>query len=198
MEKLKVAEAQCKAANSKIDSRLFVADFSKDACNMGLYHKLANDLTDFDISVLVNNVGVASVGYFKDITHESIRDMAIVNTYPYVLLTCALLPTLMKAPKSLIVNLASSASFQPGPYQGIYSCTKVFDRFYSEALQSELQSKGVEVLTVCPMYVETNMTQNMKDKSSTITCEDYCQRLHEAMANPTPVGVLVGPPLHYR
>lgn len=122
-----------------------------------------------------------------------------MNTYPYVLLTRALLPQLKRRKElTSIVNLASSASFIPGPYSAIYHCTKVFDRFFSEALAIELKSTQIEVMTVCPMYVQTNMIKNMSPSWVTgVTSSDqYVEKLIKCLSNAKPVGLLVGPPFH--
>ena len=84
----------------------------------------------------------------------------MVNTYPYVLLTKALLPIMSKSHKSMIVNMSSSASFFPEPFAAVYSATKVFNRYFSESMRHE-KMKNVEILTVCPMFVQTNMTNNI-------------------------------------
>lgn len=81
----------------------------------------------------------------------------VVNTYPYILLTSSLLPILKKRKNehAIIVNIASSAGIYPEPYAAIYACTKVFDKYFSEALRMEQNQKGetLEVLTVCPMII---------------------------------------------
>ncbi len=124
-----------------------------------------------NLAVLVNNAGVLYYKRFKEQTAEQLREGTIVNTYPYVLLTRALLPSLRK--NSLIVNLASSASFQPLPLLSIYAASKVFDRFFSEALR--IEQSQFEVLTVCPMYVQTAMTNNLSPSwtSGVTTCQQY-------------------------
>ena len=115
-----------------------------------------------DLAIVVNNAGIAYDKKLSVQKPEHVRELAIVNTYPYVLMTSALLPLLKQRGnfKSCIVNLSSSASFQPAPILGLYAATKVFDRFFSEALWQELSQSGssIEVMTVCPMFVQTNMT----------------------------------------
>ncbi len=62
--------------------------------------------------MLINNAGVLYNGYFRDQTANQIREQVIVNTYPYELMTKAILPGLINSGKrSCIINLASSASF---------------------------------------------------------------------------------------
>ncbi|TNV76713.1 hypothetical protein FGO68_gene2625 [Halteria grandinella] len=196
IDKLKAVEVNCKNQNQEIQTKIIQVDLSKNAVNLEAYKLIRDQVNGQGVSILVNNAGVATVGYLKDQSAESIRDMALVNTFPYILLTCALLPELEKN-KSLIVNLASSASWQPGPYQAIYACTKAFDRFFSDALYSELKSKQVEVLTVCPMYVQTNMTgMEPSWKTGATSCPAFVDKAMKACSNSTPVRILVGPPFH--
>ena len=94
-------------------------------------------------------------------------DTAIVNTYAYVLLTRILLQKLkQRKTRSAVVTVASSISFCPSPFSRIYACTKVFDRFWANALTIELAGTNIDTLSVCPMYVSTQMTKNMDVSTS--------------------------------
>ena len=112
-------------------------------------------------------------------------------------MTRALLPLLRKREnlKSCIVNLSSSSSFQPSPLLTVYAATKVFDRFFSEAISSELSKTDIEVMTVCPMFVQTNMTLNVKPNWSTgvTSCDQYVTALMNSMAHPKPCSLFIGP-----
>ena len=155
-----------------------------------------------DLAIVVNNAGIAYDKKLSVQKPEHVRELAIVNTYPYVLMTSALLPLLKQRGnfKSCIVNLSSSASFQPAPLLGLYAATKVFDRFFSEALWQELSQSGspIEVMTVCPMFVQTNMTSNVQPNWSTgvTSCEQYVTALINSLAHPKPCNLFVGPPQH--
>jgi len=85
----------------------------KSALDLNIYKKIQELCADIDITILINNAGVGFSGYFKETTHHQIRELALVNTYPYVLLTKALLGNLIKNKnsKTCIINLSSSASF---------------------------------------------------------------------------------------
>jgi short-subunit dehydrogenase len=86
-----------------------------DLCKVELqkYEEIAQGLDGIDLAIVVNNAGVSFDKEFAKVKPENIREMTIVNTYPYVLMTRALLPLLKKRgdKKSCIVNLSSSASF---------------------------------------------------------------------------------------
>jgi len=84
---------------------------------------------------LVNNAGVNTRGYFKDITSEEVREMAIVNTYPYTILTKAIMSKLEKG--SMIINICSVISQGPSAYDALYAATKVFEVYTFEAMRHE-------------------------------------------------------------
>lgn len=115
-------------------------------------------MKDLDISILVNNAGVLYNGFFRDLTVKQVTEQVVVNTYPYVLLTKALIPRLKgRGLRSAIVTVSSSISIMPAPYQMTYCCTKKFERDWAEALRVEMlkECPNVEVYTLCPMYVQT-------------------------------------------
>jgi uncharacterized protein len=104
--------------------------------------------------------------------------------------------------RACIVNLASSASFMPLPYSAIYGCTKVFDRFFSESLRIELdqsnKSQHIEVMTVCPMFVQSNMTHNVAPSWSlgVTSSEQYVDALIKSLASNKRLGIFIGPTQH--
>ena len=87
------------------------------------------------LDILVNNAGVNTRGNFRDITNEDVREMALVNTYPYTLLTKALLHKLVKG--SMIINICSVISQGPSAYDALYAATKVFEVYTFESLRHE-------------------------------------------------------------
>lgn len=88
-----------------------------------------------EIKVIVNNAGVNTRGLFKDVSVDDIREMALVNTYPYALLTKTLLPHLPV--KSLVLTICSVIAFLPSAYDATYAATKAFELFQFESLRLE-------------------------------------------------------------
>ena len=80
--------------------------------------------------------------------------MALVNTYPYVLLTRTLLPQ-MKDDRVLLLSVASLISFIPSCFDAVYAASKAFEVAFLEALRRET-SPNIDFLTMCPQYVSTN------------------------------------------
>jgi short-subunit dehydrogenase len=101
------------------------------------------------LSALVNNAGYGVFGEFKDSSLASEIAMMQLNMNTVVALTKLFLPDLL-ATRGKILNTASTAAFQPGPYMAVYCATKSFVLSFSEAIASELEGTGVTVTALCP------------------------------------------------
>lgn len=101
------------------------------------------------LSALVNNADYGTFGEFKDSGLTSEVSMMQLNMNTVVMLTRLFLPDLL-ATHGKILNTASTAAFQPGPYMAVYCATKSFVLSFSEAIASELESTGVTVTALCP------------------------------------------------
>ena len=108
-----------------------------------------------DIGLLVNNAGFGIKKAFAENEYSALRDMVRLNCEIPVLLTHALLDKLKNRDTAGIINLASVAGFQPTPFMSVYGATKAFDLLFSEALSSELEGSGIDVLAVCPGSTDT-------------------------------------------
>ncbi|MEU5691895.1 SDR family oxidoreductase [Actinosynnema sp. NPDC020468] len=106
------------------------------------------------VHTLVNNAGFGTAGRFEEIADGRDRDQLMVNVVSLVALTRALVPQVL-AERGAIVNVASTAGFQPTPYFATYSAGKAFVLNFSLALRAELKGRA-KVLCVCPGPVETN------------------------------------------
>jgi len=101
------------------------------------------------LSALVNNAGYGGFGEFKDTALASELGMMQLNMHTVVVLTKLFLPDLL-ATRGKILNTASTAAFQPGPYMAVYYATKSFVLSFSEAIACELEDTGVTVTALCP------------------------------------------------
>ena len=109
------------------------------------------------IKYLVNCAGVAEFGDYSDISNELCLNMIDLNINALVYMCNICLPYMEDG--SHIINMASQASFQPVPYQNVYSATKAFVRNYTRALNVELNDKGVSATAVCPGWMNTNLIE---------------------------------------
>lgn len=108
-----------------------------------------------DIDLLINNAGFGSMGEFatQDLAHE--LNMIDLNVRSLVEMSYRFLQPMRERKSGAIINVASTAGFQPVPYMATYAATKAFVLSFSEALWEENRSFGIEVMALCPGVTET-------------------------------------------
>ncbi len=102
------------------------------------------------VDVLVNNAGFGDFGLFFEGDAKKQREMIEVNIAALVRLTRLFLPGMIERGGGRVMNLASTAAFQPGPLMACYYATKAFVLSFSEAVALELAGTGVFVTALCP------------------------------------------------
>lgn len=102
------------------------------------------------IDVLVNNAGFGHYGAFAESDFSKELEMIQVNMVTLTALTKRLLPGMVERKFGRILNVASTAAFQPGPLMAVYYATKAYVLSFSEALAAELAGSGVSVTALCP------------------------------------------------
>src|SRR3954470_23575497 len=111
------------------------------------------------IAGLCNNAGYGTVGRFADLPLDREIGEVRLNVEALVELTGAFLPQMCERGSGAVLNVASTASFQPLPNMAVYAATKAFVRSFSEATHSELSGTGVSVTTLCPGFTETEFAE---------------------------------------
>jgi len=102
------------------------------------------------VDILVNNAGFGLFGYFYETDWKKEEEMINLNIMALTHLTKLFLPDMIKAKFGKVLNVASTASFQPGPTMAVYYATKSYVLFFSEAIANELEGTGVTVTALCP------------------------------------------------
>src|SRR4051812_18642934 len=102
------------------------------------------------VEVLVNNAGFGLIGRFAELDAKRERQMIDLNVGALTELCRAVAPGMIERKSGGIVNVASTAAFQPGPKMAVYFATKAFVLSLSEALHEELKPHGIKVSCLCP------------------------------------------------
>ncbi len=118
----------------------------------GAVQELLDEMSrqDLQVDVLINNAGFGVSGFFLESDWERESAMMEVNMSALTHLTKKLLPPMVKNGYGRILNVASTAAFQPGPGMAVYFATKTYVLHLSEALAHELRNTGVTVTALCP------------------------------------------------
>jgi short-subunit dehydrogenase len=109
-----------------------------------------------EIEMLINNAGFGSMGDFAKLDLNRELDMIQLNVRALVDLTHRFLVPMRERKRGTIINVASTAAFQPVPYMATYAATKAFVLSFSEALWEENRLQGIHVMALCPGVTETN------------------------------------------
>ena len=102
------------------------------------------------VDLLVNNAGFGLIGRFAELDAKRERQMIDLNVATLTDLCRAVTPAMIRRKSGGIINVASTAAFQPGPKMAVYFATKAFVLSLSEALHEELKPHGVSVTCLCP------------------------------------------------
>jgi short-subunit dehydrogenase len=117
--------------------------------------RLAEAVSDLEISILINNAGFGCAGRFEKQDRERMRAMVELNCMAPAVLTSILLPRMCQRGRGALILVGSIAGSQPLPLHALYSGTKAFANILGESLWGELQGSGVDCLAVLPGTTET-------------------------------------------
>ena len=107
------------------------------------------------VDTLINNAGYGGNGAFAEMPIAPQLGQIDVNCRALVALSHGVLPAMIAAKRGSILNVASTAAFQAGPWLAVYAATKAFVLSFSEALHEEAREHGVRVTALCPGPVHT-------------------------------------------
>src|ERR1017187_7223834 len=124
--------------------------FARDHHNLVLVarsaHKLAQIATELQVhGGTVNNAGFGAFGEFAQMPEEEILGQIQLNVTALTQLTRLFLPPMVQRRSGRIMNVASTAAFQPGPLMAVYYATKAYVISFSDAIAHELRNSGVTV-----------------------------------------------------
>lgn len=179
-EKLQNLRARLLAAHPDLTIDTVGCDLSRP----GSSAELAATIHDrgHHIGVLINNAGVGAHGLFAEQSPEDMAAQIQLNCGSLVDLTGRFLPAMVAAKRGVVINVASTAAFQPIPTMAVYGATKAFVLSFTEALWEETRRSGVRVLTLCPGATETEFFARTGEQFMTRGRETPAQVVETALA----------------
>ncbi len=148
----------------EVSTRVFAMDLTENDTPQVLCDALAKEGVAVDI--LINNAGFGSTGPFVEADPPSQLNMIQLNIKALTHLTRLFLPPMVDRGRGWIMNVASVAGFQPGPFMAVYYASKAFVLSFSEALAEEVRDRGVTVTALCPGPTATEFQSRAKMESS--------------------------------
>jgi short-subunit dehydrogenase len=138
-----------------------VSVLAKDLSDPSAPAELARELSEraIAVDVLVNNAGAGVYGLFVDTSIDREIEMIQLNVTSLTHLTKLFLAGMRARRKGSILNVSSTAAFQPGPLMAVYYATKSYVLSFSEALANECAGTGIHVTTLCPGPTRTEFQQ---------------------------------------
>jgi hypothetical protein len=118
------------------------------------------------VDILINNAGFGSYGEFAQMPEEEILGQISLSITALTELTRLFLAPMLARRNGRIMNVASTAAFQPGPLMAVYYATKAYVLSFSEAIANELRGSGVTVTCFCPGATHTGFARRAGTENS--------------------------------
>ncbi|MEO0769962.1 MAG: SDR family oxidoreductase, partial [Cyanobacteria bacterium J06649_4] len=144
---------------------IIVTVIVKDLTEENAAQQIVDTLKQQNISVdvLINNAGFGDYSRFAESDWQKQENMILLNVLALSHLTRLCLPGMLARGQGQILNVASTAAFQPGPMMSVYFASKAYVLSFSEAIAAETEGKGISVTVLCPGPTQSNFgeTANM-------------------------------------
>jgi uncharacterized protein len=144
--------------------KTIVLDLALPVAPKFLYDQLQRE--DIAIDILINNAGFGAFGEFAQMPEEEILGQIHLNITALTQLTRLFLPPMLQRRMGRIMNVASTAAFQPGPLMAVYYASKAYVLSFSEAIANELHNSGVTVTCFCPGATHTGFAKRAGTENS--------------------------------
>jgi short-subunit dehydrogenase len=152
-ERLEALAAELREAQPAAHVRAIAADLREPGAVAAIGGEVARAALPVDL--LVNNAGFGWIGSFVQSEAADAQGQIAVNVAALVGLTHAFLPAMVARGRGGVINVASTAAFQPVPYMATYGATKAFVLSFTEAVHEEVRGSGVHVVALCPGATES-------------------------------------------
>ncbi|WP_141504847.1 SDR family NAD(P)-dependent oxidoreductase [Paenibacillus luteus] len=138
----------------RIKAEVIVCDLAEEGSPNRLYQECAD--RGLSVDILINNAGFATYGLFEQLSGPRQHEEMMLNVVAVADLTHLFLSSMLQRKSGVVINLASTAGFQPLPNMAVYGATKAFVLSFTQALWEENRKRGVQFLALCPGSTETD------------------------------------------
>ncbi|MGH9310013.1 MAG: SDR family NAD(P)-dependent oxidoreductase [Vicinamibacterales bacterium] len=152
------------SAGHRVQAHALACDLSVPDATETIVSRLRDD--GIAVDILVNNAGFATYGPFVETAADEEARLLQVNIVALTNLTKRLLPGMVERRHGRVLNVASTAAFQPGPLMAVYYASKAYVLSLSEALANETEGTGVTVTCLCPGPTRTGFQDRAKMRES--------------------------------
>lgn len=147
-----------------VDVVVIPKDLTHDSAVLEIYDEVKEK--ELNVDYLINNAGFGTFGRFKDLDVDTAKDLVKLNVLSLLEMNKRFVPDMVERQFGYILNVASLASFLPGPIMANYYASKAYVLSLSEAMHEELKEEGIKVSALCPGPVRTNFQEIAKMKKS--------------------------------
>ncbi len=145
---------------------ILVQDLSVPNAALTIYNQVKDK--GIEIDILVNNAGFGDYGHFTDAQLDTITQMINLNISTLTEMTYLFVKDMQKKNSGEILNIASTAAFQPLPKFAVYAATKAYVLHFTEALHYELKDSNIKVSVLCPGPTSTGFMQRANAEQAKI------------------------------
>jgi hypothetical protein len=177
-ERLEALASELAANGTEV--RVVVADLNDPAAPQEIFD--ATEGGGIAIDILINNAGLGQFGMFYKNPVEQELSQIRVNCEAVVRLSRLFVPRMVERRRGWVLVVASTASFQPIPYLNTYAATKVFDRFFAQALAAEVARFGVKVTALCPGPTESEFFDTARARTFKRRVQDTADVVRQALS----------------
>ena len=163
-DQLLLLKNELEAQYDSIRIEVIVKDLTMQNSAFEVYNEIKEK--HIQIDYLINNAGFGDYGFFVDAKWDRFEQMIDLNIKSLTHLCHLFLPDMMACKQGKIMNISSTAAFQPGPMMAVYFASKAYVQHLSEALNNEVKDSGVSVTAFCPGPTDTHFMDDSKMKQS--------------------------------
>jgi short-subunit dehydrogenase len=178
VERLEALALELAAKGTEV--RIEVADLNDPAAPQQVYD--ATEGAGVAVDILINNAGLGQFGRFSTNPMEQELSQIRVNCEAVVHISRLFVPRMVERRRGWVLVVASTASFQPIPYLNTYAATKVFDRFFAQALAAEVARFGVKVTALCPGPTESEFFDTARVQTFKRRVQDTADVVRQALS----------------